>query len=94
MPESKLRFRELQKIQATNDRRRKVFLQDCTASAAGIPPLDFTGSFDEQGATAGGIGAMPAFPGFHDHGPCTSLGKSGWDARKGDAMPILNYFSQ
>jgi hypothetical protein len=84
----------LQKIQATKDRRRKVFLQDAAASAAGIPPLDFTGSFDEHGATAGSIGAMPAFPGFHDHGPCTSPGKSGWNVRKGDAMPILNYFSQ
>jgi hypothetical protein len=94
MPECKLRFRELQKIQATKDRRRKVFLQDAAASAAGIPPLDFTGSFDEHGAPAVGIGAMPAFPGFHDHGPCTSLGKSGWNVRKGDAMPILNYFSQ
>jgi hypothetical protein len=94
MPECKLRFRELQKIQAAKDRRRKVFLQDSAASTAGILPLDFTARFDEQGASAGGIGAMPAFPGFHDHGPCTSLRMSGWDARRGDAMPILNYFSQ
>jgi hypothetical protein len=94
MPESKLRFRELQKIKGAKDRRRKVFLQHAAASAAGIPPLDFTGSLDEHGATAGGIGAMPAFPGFHDHGPCTSFRKSGWDVRKGGVMPILNYFNQ
>jgi hypothetical protein len=94
MPESQLRIRELQKIHVAKDRRRKVFLHRAAASAAGIPPLDFTARFDENGATAAGIGAMPAFPGFHDHGPCTSLGKSGWNVRKGDAMPILNYFSQ
>jgi hypothetical protein len=94
MPQSQLRFRELQKIHVAKDRRRKVFLQDFAASAAGIPPLDFTGSLDEHGATAGSIGAMPPFPGFHDHGPCTSLGKSSWDARKGAAMLILNYCSK
>jgi hypothetical protein len=94
MPESQLRFRELQKIEVAKDRRRKDFLHHAAASATGIPPLDFTARFDEQGASAGSIGAMPAFPGFHDHGPCTSLRKSGWDVRKGGAMPILNYFSQ
>jgi hypothetical protein len=94
MPQSEFRLCELRKIQAAKDRRTIVFLQDSAASTAGIPPLDFTRSFDEHGASAGGIGAMPAFPGFHDHGPCTSLGKSGWDARKGGAIPICNYFSQ
>jgi hypothetical protein len=94
MPESKLRFRELQEIQAAKDRRRIVFLHHAVASAAGISPVDFTGSLDEHGATAGGIGAMPPFSRFHDHGPCTSFRKSGWDVRKGGVMPILNYFNQ
>jgi hypothetical protein len=74
--ESQLRFRELQKIQAAKDRRRKVFLQDAAASAAGIPSLNFTGSFDEHGAPASGIDAMPAFPGFHDHGPVPPFTKA------------------
>jgi hypothetical protein len=94
MPQSKLRFRELQKIQVAKDRRRKDFLHHAAASAAGIASLDFTVSLDEHGASAGGIGAMPAFPRFHDHGPCTSFRKSGWDIRKGGAMPILTYFSK
>ena len=44
--------------------------------------LDFAVGFHHNRATTRWIDAMPALPGFHDHGPFSSLSKNGWASAK------------
>jgi hypothetical protein len=94
MPESEFRFREMQEFQGSKVRRRIVFLQDAAASAARVSPIDFTASFDQHGASARGIGAMPAFPRFHHHGQVPPFARAaGMSANtaKGRRMNITRF---
>jgi hypothetical protein len=82
VPVSEDRLRESPEIEITKDRRRIVLLHNAAAGATRILPLNFAVSFNENRATARCIEAMPAFSGFHDHGPFSSLRKNGWMSAK------------
>jgi hypothetical protein len=72
-----------EKIEVTDDRRRVNFFHHAAARALQVAAFEFTGFFHKDGAMTRWIGAMPALPGFDDHGPGTSLRKNGWNVRKG-----------
>jgi hypothetical protein len=59
---------DAQKLEIREVRRCVFFLHGCAADAARIASIGFAAGLDQDFASAGGIGAMPEFPCFHDHG--------------------------
>src|SRR5713226_531075 len=76
IPVSEYRLREFQEIKVAKHGRRISLLHDVTAGAAGILSLERAVGFHQNSATTSWINAMPALPGFHDHGPLPPFVKS------------------
>src|SRR5712691_11493436 len=64
------------------DGRGIALLHSAAAGASGVLSLNFAAGFHQNRATTRWIDAMPALPGFHDHGPFSSLSKNGWASAK------------
>src|ERR1700737_4377083 len=79
IPVSVHRLRESQEIKVAKDGRGITLFHNAAAGAPRILSLDFAVGFNQNHATTCWIDAMPALPGFHDHGPFSSL-------RKNDSM--------
>src|SRR2546427_9946942 len=72
---SECRLRRFQKIKVAKHGRRISLLHDAAAGAAGVLSLDLADGFHHNSATTRWIDAMPALPGFHDHGPFPPFAK-------------------
>jgi hypothetical protein len=79
---SKCRLRGSQEIKVAKDGRGIRLLHNAAAGASGIFSLDSAVGFHHNRATTRWIDAMPALPGFHNHGPFSSLHKYGWMSAK------------
>src|SRR5713101_5760320 len=66
---SKYRLSGFQKIKIAKRGRGVSLLHNAPAGATWILPLDLAVGFHQNSATTRWIDAMPALPGFHDHGP-------------------------
>ena len=73
---SERRLREFQEIKIAKDGRGIILLHNASAGASWILSLDFAVGFHQNNATTRWVDAMPAFSGFHDHGPFFSLRKN------------------
>src|SRR5258708_35343296 len=82
IPVSEHRLRESQEIKVAKNGRGISFLHNAAAGAPRILSLDFAAGFNQKHATTCWIEAMPAFAGFHDHGPFSSLRKNDWKFAK------------
>src|SRR5882762_5444348 len=60
------------------------------AGASGILSLDFAVGFRHNRATTRWIEAMPALPGFHDHGRSCEGGKRAMIMKSGERWHCLN----
>src|SRR6266481_2814647 len=78
-----------QEIEIAEDGRRITLLHNAAAGATRILARNFTVGFYHYLATTRWIDAMPALPGFHDHGPYSSLRKNGCPQRQSQAGPVL-----
>jgi len=78
---NKCRLRGSQEIKVAKDGRGIRLLHNA-AGASGIFSLDSAVGLHHNRATTRWIDAMPALPGFHDHGPFSSLHKYGWTSAK------------
>lgn len=74
---------DAQKLEISEVRRCVFFLHGCATDAARIASIGIASGLDQDFAAASGIGAMPEFPRFHDHGgrPFFDCGLGG-DAEK------------
>jgi hypothetical protein len=76
VPASERRLRQFQEVKVAKNGRRIVLFHNAAAGASGIFSLDFAVGFHQNDATTCWMDAMPAFSGFHDHGPFSSLRKN------------------
>src|SRR5712692_9018766 len=91
IPLSKCRLREFQKIKIAKYGRRISLFHDSAAGAAGILSLDLAVGFHQNSATTSWIDAMPALPGFHDHGPLPPFARATVCPQKQSQVgPVMN----
>src|SRR6267143_2676801 len=82
IPVGECRLGESQEIKVAKDGRGITLLHNAAAGSSGILSLDCGVGFHENCTTTCWIDAMPALPGFHDHGPFSSLRKNDWMSAK------------